>query len=261
MRPACSAASMRLRISLGCADRLLAHLGDHVALAHALGVGVGACVEVGDDEARHVPVEGEALAQVVVDDGHGHAEHGLLARRRRVGGRLGAGRRGQRRLLQQPDLDLERRLGAVAEHDDLDLLPPRRVGDDANQFAGVVDLLAAEAQHHVARLQARLERRALGNVGDERALGLGEADRLGHVVVDVLDAHAEPAAAGLAEVAELVDHPGRPPPPTWRSRCRWSRRWARGWRCSPRSPRPFMSKSGPPELPRLMAASVWMKSS
>ena len=25
--------------------------------------------------------------------------------------------------------------------------------------------------------------------------------------------------------------------------------------------RPFMSKSGPPELPRLIAASVWMKSS
>ena len=24
---------------------------------------------------------------------------------------------------------------------------------------------------------------------------------------------------------------------------------------------PFMSKSGPPELPRLIAASVWMKSS
>ena len=60
--------------------------------------------------------------------------------------------------------------------------------------------------------------------------------RVGHVVVDVLDAHAEPAAAGLAEVAELVDHPGRPPPTTWRSRCRSSRRWARGSRCSPRSP-------------------------
>ena len=53
-----------------------------------------------------------------------------------------------------------------------------------------------------------VERRTLGHVGDQRALGLLEADGVGHVLVDVLDAHAEPAAAGLAEVAELVDDAG-----------------------------------------------------
>ena len=70
-----------------------------------------------------------------------------LARRR-------AGRGGERRLLEQADLDLERRLGAVAEHHHVDGLADLGVGDDAHQLAGVVDRLAAEAQHHVARLHA-----------------------------------------------------------------------------------------------------------
>ena len=82
-------------------------------------------------------------------------------------------------------------------------------------------------------------------------------EALGSRIVHVLDAHAEPAAAGLAELAKLVDDrhaveagtakPMPTEPPV-------------GERMAVLMPitSPFMLNSGPPELPLLMEASVWM---
>ena len=62
-------------------------------------------------------------------------------------------------------------------------------------MAHVVDLLAVEGQDHVAGLDAGDLRRALVvDAGDQRAARLVEAEALGDLVGDRLDAHAEPAA-------------------------------------------------------------------
>ncbi len=85
-----------------------------------------------------------------------------------------------------------------------------------------------------------------------------EAEALGDLVGDLLDAHAEPAAPGLAELAQLVDHRASPsstgtakPMPT---------EPPVGEKIAVLMPMtsPLRLNSGPPELPRLMAASVWM---
>src|SRR3546814_13109662 len=48
-----------------------------------------------------------------------------------------------------------------------------------------------------------------GHVGDQRALGVLEAQPLHQIVGDGLDAHAEPAAPSMAEFTKLVDHVAR----------------------------------------------------
>ena len=148
---------------------------------------------------------------------------------------------------------------ALADDPDVDGLANRGLADDARQVLRFLHLDAVELDDHVARLDAgRLGRALLVDAGDQRAARRAEAEALGDGVVDVLDAHAEPAAAGLAELRELVDHglgradgtekpmPMEPPD---------------GERIAVLMPMtsPSMLNSGPPELPLLMAASVWMK--
>ena len=112
--------------------------------------------------------------------------------------------------------------------DDLDILADRRVGDDARQVAHLLDVLAVELDDHVAGLDAGgLGRALVVDAGDQRAARRLEAEALGDLVGDLLDAHAEPAAPRLAELRAA----GRSPPArsstARRSRCRSSRPTAR----------------------------------
>ena len=65
-----------------------------------------------------------------------------------------------------------------------------------------VTSLPSKLEHHVAGLDARdLGRAAVLDAGDERALGLVEAEALGDLVGHALDVDAEPAAPRMAEIA------------------------------------------------------------
>src|SRR3546814_12836213 len=67
-----------------------------------------------------------------------------------------------------------------------------RSGDDPRQAPHPVDALAVKREDHVARLDAGLLRRSSGrNAGDQRAPLVIEAQALGDLVGDGLDAHAE----------------------------------------------------------------------
>jgi hypothetical protein len=91
-------------------------------------------------------------------------------------------------------------------------LPTGGRGDDAGEIPRILHLAVVEAHDHVADLKpCGLRRTALVDAGHQRAARTAEVERLGGGLVDVLDADAEPAAARLAELAELVDdgHRGR----------------------------------------------------
>ena len=91
--------------------------------------------------------------------------------------------------------------------DDLDVLADRRIGDDARQVAHLLDVLAVELDDHVAGLDAGgLGRALVVDAGDQRAVRRLDAEAFGDLVGHLLDAHAEPAAPRLAELAQLVDH-------------------------------------------------------
>src|SRR6185312_15052342 len=95
---------------------------------------------------------------------------------------------------------------ALAPDLDLDGLVDRRLRHDARQMVHVMDILAVEGKDDVAGLDAGdLGRAAVAHAGDERALGLVEAQALGDLVGDALDVDAEPAAPGMAEHLDLVD--------------------------------------------------------
>ena len=162
-------------------------------------------------------------------DGHDHAGRILgypktLAQfRRQIGDRQSqrlhrrAGGRGRRLfgrgrcllfgILEFADLDVEQQFLALAPHFHFHRLVDRRFGDDARQAAHVGHVLAVEAQHHVARLDAGdLGRAAVLHAGDERAPGLVEAEALGDLVGHALDVDAKPAAPRMAELPDLIDH-------------------------------------------------------
>ena len=90
--------------------------------------------------------------------------------------------------------------------------------------------------------------------------GLVEPERLGGVLVDRLDLRRRAAAVDRAVLPQLVDDlPGRSrgmakPMPTLPPE---------GEKIAVLTPitSPFRLKVGPPELPRLIGASIWMKSS
>ena len=83
-------------------------------------------------------------------------------------------------------------------------MPGEKVGDLARKVAAVVDLRAVDGEDRVAVLQAGFGRRARrGHVIDQRALGLAEPEARRHVLVDVLDPDAEPAALDGAGCLEL----------------------------------------------------------
>ena len=70
----------------------------------------------------------------------------------------------------------------------------------------ILHVLAVELDDHIAGwIRAVVDRTALDHAGDEGAFGGGHAEAFGDLVGDRLDANAEPAAAGLAELLELID--------------------------------------------------------
>src|SRR5690606_16713838 len=92
----------------------------------------------------------------------------------------------------------------------LDALARLVLGDDAAQRLRGVDMAPAEASDDVAGLKACFRGRAVAHdFGDERALGLVQAERRCKIFVDALDLHAEPAALDGPPVLELCDHRGR----------------------------------------------------
>src|ERR1043166_10276902 len=189
------------------ADRLLRHLDDDIARGEPALGGSRAGVDPGDDHALDGVLDLEALAQIVGEIGDVKPEHALD--RGLLLGRLLT--LGERRLflalLQPPDLDGPRLFFSLADDDDLDLLAHRRVGNDARQVAPFLDLAPVEFDDHVAGLDAaRLRRPLVVDPGNERAARRLHAEALGNLVVHLLDAHAEPAAASLAVFAQLLDH-------------------------------------------------------
>ena len=98
---------------------------------------------------------------------------------------------------------------ALADDDDVDLLADRGVGHHARQILRLLDVLAVELDDDVAGLDARRLRRALVvDAGDQGAARGLDVEAFGDLVGDGLDADAEPAAAQLAELPELIDHAG-----------------------------------------------------
>src|SRR5262249_12964251 len=96
---------------------------------------------------------------------------------------------------------------ALADDDHRRLLADRRVGDDAWQVAPSLDALAVDLNDHVARWDAGgLARPSLVPPGNQRAARRIDLQAVRDLVGDLLDAHAEPAAPGLAELLELLDH-------------------------------------------------------
>ena len=119
------------------------------------------------------------------------------------------GRRGRRlhRLLVVEPAELHGLLLflALADDDHLDVAADRRVGDDARQIAHLLDVLAVELDDDVAGLDAGgLGRALVVDAGDQRAARRLEVEALGDLVGDLLDLHAEPAAADFAELLKLT---------------------------------------------------------
>src|SRR3954469_13120330 len=187
--------------------RLLPDLDDHLAHLDALVGGGGGRIDARHDDALDGVLDVEALAHLVAQPGKLEAED-PARRARHVGRRLV-----ERGLLlavvvlEPPQRHRLHDLLALAHEGDVDGLADRRVGDDARQIARLLHLLAVELHDDVADLEAGgLCRALVVDAGDERPARRAEVERLGGRLVDVLDAYAEPAAAGLAELAQLLDH-------------------------------------------------------
>ena len=96
---------------------------------------------------------------------------------------------------------------AFAQQLDGDALADRRGGHGARQAAHIVDRLAVEFEDYVARLDAGGGGGAVGrHLGDQSAFRLLQSQAGRDLLGDVLHVHAEPAAAGLAILLELVEH-------------------------------------------------------
>src|SRR5262249_47756025 len=96
---------------------------------------------------------------------------------------------------------------ALADDDHRRLLADRRVGDDARQVTHFLDVLAVELDDHVARFDAGgLWRPAGVGARHPRAAPRGGLPAPPRLLGWPLDAHADPAAPGLAELLELLDH-------------------------------------------------------
>ena len=93
---------------------------------------------------------------------------------------------------------------AVAQHDHLGGLANFGVGDFADQFAGIGHLNTIKLGDDIARLHAGFPGRAFGNIRHQRAPGIGQPHGFGDVRRHILNAHAQPAAAGFPEFAQLI---------------------------------------------------------
>src|SRR5581483_5456117 len=85
----------------------------------------------------------------------------------------------------------------------------RGIGYDPRQVLHLLDVLAVKLDHDVTGFNARGLCRALViNARDQRAVWRLDVKAVADLVGDLLDLDAEPAAPRLAELAELIDHPG-----------------------------------------------------
>src|SRR5260221_1654774 len=191
----------------GVAHRLLRDLDDHLAGAQAFLGGVGRSVDTGDDDALDAVLDLVTGAQILAERCEIEAER--LLRDRLLRGLGGLGRRLYRlvAVLEAAERDFPGFLRALADDDDVDLLADGGIGDDARQILRLLDVLAVELDDDIAGLDARGLRRTLvldvGNQGAARGL---DVEAFSDLVGDLLDADAEPAAAKLAELPELIDH-------------------------------------------------------
>ena len=81
----------------------------------------------------------------------------------------------------------------------------RQTGDDRLQIVAVLDRLAGQRRDDIAVLHARLVgRRILEHLRHEHALVLVQTQARGHVVIEILDLHAEIAAMHHAVLEQLL---------------------------------------------------------
>ena len=167
----------------------------------------------------------------------------------------------RRRLRRRREADLRDDLLAAAQHAER-RLPAERLGAEpiADRLR-IVDRLAVDRDDDVAALQPRLGGRALRiDVGEQRAGRPIEPEAVGDLRRERLQRRAQPGpphllAAALGGGDHALDHIDRDGEAD-ADRCR--RTCEKIAELMPTT-RPFMSTSGPPELPGLIAASVWMK--
>ena len=182
---------------------MLTRFGDHVRLAQTLGIGFRRLIDRDDGKTGRAGVQTQFASHLGGQRGQVHAQHFGL---RRLGGRSGCDRRAFGfGVFATAQRDLQRLLLAFAQHDHLDRFANRRIGNPVDQIAGVVDRLAVKRLHHIARQHPGIARRTFGNIGDQRALGVRQADCLGHIRRHILNPHAQPAATGFAKLLQLCD--------------------------------------------------------
>jgi len=117
---------------------------------------------------------------------------------------------------------------------------------------------AVDLQDHVARLQARLGGRAgHRDAGDQAAAA--EPEPIGRRGVDRADGHPEICPADPAELREVGGHPARPAGRDGESHPLVAASVGLDRRVDPATTSPLRFTIGPPELPGLIAASVWIQ--
>src|SRR5215208_5344774 len=181
----------------GVSDRFLRHLDDDVAGGEPLFGGVGVAIDSGDDHALDAVLDLVLRAQVLAQRGEIETER--LLRHGLFGGvflGLGGGLLHLVGILEAPERDLAAFLLALADDDHVDFLADRGVGDDAREILRILDVLAVELDDDVAGVDA----------GNQRAAGRLDVEAFGDLIGDLLDPHAEPAAAQFAELPKLIDH-------------------------------------------------------
>src|SRR4051812_46090417 len=194
----------------GAAHGFLRHLDDDVAGRKPFFGGVRAAIDAGDDDTLDAVLDLVLAAQILAQDREIEAER--LLSHRLFGGLflgLGGGLLNLLGVLEAAEPDLPGFLFALADDDDLDVLADSGIGDDAREILWILDVLAVELDDDIAGLDAcRLCRSLVIDAGDQRAARGLDVEAFGDLVGDLLDADAEPAAAELAELPELIDHGG-----------------------------------------------------
>ena len=192
------------------ADRLILHLDDHVARREPL-VRIGRRdrgIDAGDGHAFDVVADLEFAAHVVGEARQFEAErllHHRFLRRRRVFAGIGNG--DLLAVFEAADRHFVGFFLALADDDDVDRLADSGICDDARQIVHLLDVMAVEFHDHVAGLDAGgLGRALVVDARHQRAARRLDAEAVGDVVGDLLDAHAEPAAPGLAVLPQLIEH-------------------------------------------------------
>src|SRR5207302_500401 len=96
---------------------------------------------------------------------------------------------------------------AVADDKHLDILAHWRICDDLGEIAHFPDVLSIESDDDITRLDAcGLGRSLFVYAGHQRAACRFDAEAFGDFIAHLLDAYAQPPAAHLLELAQLIDH-------------------------------------------------------